>query len=594
MRFLIICVLTLAAAIQPARAQGHRSDPARAAELAASVHADLSCSACHREHRQAVEACGSCHQQAAERHAAGAHRGTPLSCVACHGSHAVQAATTPGARTSRPNIAALCGDCHANTAREANTGAHHVALQAGSPNAPTCVTCHRAHDVARAVPADKCGTCHASALLDHERSAHASTVACSTCHATHREPSGLAANGARTYVGSLARCADCHRDQLEDHTRGPHGEAARGGDPNAPACATCHGAHSAISDRDPASPLAPVRRGEVCGTCHLGANAVFATGAYHHDPSELGHRVVDWVRVMYGMMIVVVIAGMLFHNALDFRRRWVDRRKHRPASGERVARFTLVERIQHWTLAISFLTLLGTGFSFHFGWRPISMDPATWAAWRSGLHRGAAIVFMALSVVHVGWLALTRRGRMNLAALRPRIRSVTDAICFVACCLRLGPPSTADWRALVETIKYNLGRAPSRPAQGRFTYAEKMEYYALVWGGIVMVGTGLALCFVTPLLDRFPAWTAHLAGVIHFYEATLAGLAIIVWHFYSTMFRPDVFPLSRAMISGDIPSSEAAEEHPLEHAPSCPRCHRAPSQCQCTPDAVSSTKTPTT
>lgn len=286
---------------------------------------------------------------------------------------------------------------------------------------------------------------------------------------------------------------------------------------------------------------------------------------------------------MYMMMIVLVIGGMLVHNGIDFRRRWLDRKRHATAS-ERVARFTRFERVQHWTLASSFIVLLATGFAFRFGWRPPGLDAPTWAGWRANLHRGAALVFMTIAVTHILWLGLSRRGRMNLAALRPRIRSVKDAICAVACCFRLGPPSTNDWRALIGTMKYNLGLAPERPPQGRFTYAEKMEYYALVWGGIVMVATGLGLWFVVPVLTRTPAWVAHLLDTVHLFEATLAGLAIVVWHFYFTIFRPEVFPISRAMITGTIPRQEADEEHALEVAASsdaCTACGKSVADCTC-------------
>jgi len=37
---------------------------------------------------------------------------------------------------------------------------------------------------------------------------------------------------------------------------------------------------------------------------------------------------------------------------------------------------------------------------------------------------------------------------------------------------------------------------------------------------------------------------------VHFYEAVLASLAIVIWHFYSVIFDPDVYPLNTAFLTG--------------------------------------------
>jgi hypothetical protein len=55
-----------------------------------------------------------------------------------------------------------------------------------------------------------------------------------------------------------------------------------------------------------------------------------------------------------------------------------------------------------------------------------------------------------------------------------------------------------------------------------------------------------------------------IARTIHFYEAWLATLSIIVWHFYYVMFNPDTYPMNMAWITGKLTESEMAEEHPLE------------------------------
>ena len=43
-----------------------------------------------------------------------------------------------------------------------------------------------------------------------------------------------------------------------------------------------------------------------------------------------------------------------------------------------------------------------------------------------------------------------------------------------------------------------------------------------------------------------------VATSVHFYEAVLATLAIVVWHFYSIIFDPDVYPLNTAFLTGRV------------------------------------------
>ena len=63
---------------------------------------------------------------------------------------------------------------------------------------------------------------------------------------------------------------------------------------------------------------------------------------------------------------------------------------------------------------------------------------------------------------------------------------------------------------------------------------------------------------------NFPMWTYDVVRAVHFYEAILATLTIIVWHFYSVVFNPDVYPMNWAWITGEMTEHEMEEEHGLE------------------------------
>jgi cytochrome b subunit of formate dehydrogenase len=98
----------------------------------------------------------------------------------------------------------------------------------------------------------------------------------------------------------------------------------------------------------------------------------------------------------------------------------------------------------------------------------------------------------------------------------------------------------------------------------RFGYIEKAEYWALVWGTLVMAASGLILWFDNYFMNLLTKLGWDIARTVHFYEAVLATLAIVVWHFYYVIFNPSVYPMNTAWWNGKITEEEMADEHPLE------------------------------
>ena len=64
------------------------------------------------------------------------------------------------------------------------------------------------------------------------------------------------------------------------------------------------------------------------------------------------------------------------------------------------------------------------------------------------------------------------------------------------------------------------------------------------------------------LRKRGSVWWIDIATTIHFYEAILATLAIIIWHFYHVIFDPDVYPMSWTWFDGKMSEHLFKEEHP--------------------------------
>jgi len=301
-------------------------------------------------------------------------------------------------------------------------------------------------------------------------------------------------------------------------------------------CASCHGIHNIRRSTDPLSTINAKNLPQTCGACHPGAGQHFAIGPVHSGSlTSTEHASVKWIRIAYWLIIPMTIGFMLLHNGLDFFSKLIRHRAH-PAGPEH-ERMNLQFRIAHWMVQISFPALVITGFALKF--------PESWWAslvpYRGTLHRAAAILLCISVAYHIGHLLIVRRDRIVL---------------------RLLLPAWQDLRDLFDLIRYHLGLIPERPQFGAFSYAEKMEYWAFMWGTIVMAVSGFLLWFNNLTLRWFPKWITDAATALPYYEAILATAAIVVWHFYMVIFDPDVYPMDRAWITGKTSAHPRKAEEP--------------------------------
>ncbi|MBR9977719.1 MAG: cytochrome c3 family protein [Bacteroidetes bacterium] len=454
--------------------------------------------------------------------------GDAANCVDCHGSHEMKRAFDPESRVHKLNIAEDCGQCHGEVMDEFNQSIHGQAIAGGNMGSPTCTDCHGEHNIfdvqdprspvfARNLAREVCSPCHESLALS--------------------EKYGLDTRQVRTYEDSY------------------HGLALVGGSASVTNCASCHGVHNILPSSDPRSLIHKDNLVSTCGSCHPNASVRFATGKIHvSERNAEEDPILYWISTIYIILIIVIIGGMLLHNILDFRRKAIDklkiRRGHLPHHAGSVrlhVRMTRNERLQHATLLISFFILVITGFMLRFPdswWVILIRDISEYAfETRSLLHRIAGVVIIGVSMYHIFYLALTERGRQLFKDLLPRWKDATDAYGL---------------------IKYNLGISEIKPKFDRFSYIEKSEYWALVWGNIVMGATGIIMWFNEFFLEIFTKLGYDIARVVHYYEAWLATLAILIWHIYFVLFNPDVYPMNLAWLKGTITEEEMEHEHPLE------------------------------
>jgi formate dehydrogenase gamma subunit len=449
-------------------------------------------------------------------------------CVDCHGAHEMRRTYDPDSKVNKLHVADDCGKCHSDIKAEFDESVHGKALLKGNTDSPSCVNCHGEHNIL-----------HVNDPNAPVASKNVSKQVCEPCHSSLRlsEQYGFSATRAETFEDSY------------------HGLALRGGSTSVANCASCHGVHNIKPSSDPTSTINKNNLAKTCGTCHPGAGTRFTIGKVHVTYSDAEEEpILYWLAQIYTILIIVIIGGMLLHNILDFRKKakhkLAIRRGEHPApyrSHRLYLRMTVNERIQHLSLLISFFLLVITGFMLRFpdAWWVVMIRDLSESAFelRSLLHRIAGVVMAAASIYHLIYVIGTPRGRKLIIDLFPRIQDAKDA---------------------VAVLKYNLGMSNIKPRFGRFSYIEKSEYWALVWGNIVMISTGLIMWFDNYFMNLFTKLGWDIARTVHYYEAWLAFLAILVWHIYFVIFNPEAYPMNLAWLRGTLSEEEMAEEHPLE------------------------------
>ena len=248
------------------------------------------------------------------------------------------------------------------------------------------------------------------------------------------------------------------------------------------------------------------------------------------------------VRWIYVGVLLVVIGGMAVHNGLIW---WyhVLEKLHRERGKKKVRRFTRLEAVEHQLNLIAFFVLVLTGFALKFpdaSWVRLIDKIGMTEEIRSLTHRTMAVLMITVALLHTGYLLFTCRGRRDLVALMPRAVDVRD---------------------FIHNMAFHLRLRSDRPVFARFDYTEKAEYLALIWGTSVMILSGLILWFPTIASKHLPSWALSVAEVVHYYEAWLAFLAILVWHFFFVFFHPESYPMNLTWLDGKTTEEHAVHKH---------------------------------
>ncbi len=436
------------------------------------------------------------------------------SCDDCHEVHDLKSSADPTSPINQRNVAATCGQCHGGVQRMYDGSIHGRALQAGVTDSPTCTDCHGEHLILR--PSDP------------ESSTYIGRIATSTCGNCHEDPIiirkyGLQGGVVGSYVDSY------------------HGWAVRRKHEDAATCISCHTAHEVLPKRDPGSTVNAANVVSTCQQCHPNVDARFAASYTHTSASLVLNPVNWWIRNVYLVLIVLIIGGMVVHNLVIMNFYMIESRRQQEVHSW-VMRFDRQQVIQHLLLTVSFVVLVVTGFALRFPeawWVKALSSMGLSETTRALTHRIAAVLMIITAFYHMWYIFMTRRGREELRAMLPGWQDVKDVL---------------------ENLRFYTWRSRREAKFGRYDYSQKAEYWALIWGTIAMILTGLVLWFPGDAVKFLPAWSVPASQTIHYYEAWLATLAIIVWHFFFVIFHPEEYPMSWTWLTGRM-SEHAAKKH---------------------------------
>ena len=224
-------------------------------------------------------------------------------------------------------------------------------------------------------------------------------------------------------------------------------------------------------------------------------------------------------------------------------------------------RFRLNFRIQHVALLVTTIMLILTGIPLKFPKNSVSQFVINMFGGAPGareVHHLFALGLILVGLYHLLYIFWAERGRKDFFELLPKLKDFSD---------------------LINQLKYYFGIRKEKVKFGRYSYVEKFDYWAVYWGLVMMIGTGLIMWLFqgkfTPLFFgeiNLPFGTEIITNTLHAIaremhsdEALLATLVIISWHFYNGHLNPHKFPMSMVWLTGKLSKKEMLDEHALEY-----------------------------
>lgn len=449
----------------------------------------------------------------------------------------------------------VCLYCHDEPIFRDPAGAVPVLQTLGAGSLDRCQVCH-----AEQIPVDIAYYLrHIASRLQPARPTLEMAQVCAVCHA---DPRIQDAHGLPNSVASYMRSF--------------HGKAALLGDQQTANCLSCHvragaNAHLMLGPGHADSAVNPVRVADSCRSpaCHPGADKALAAAAVHLDLPTWRGTLEFTVAALFIVLTVLTFGPSMILCVLELFGIVAGRGgvhpdemltlTHKlladPRGRRKLKRFTVPQRIQHWVLVSLFVLLAVTGFPIKFAdtaWAQAVVQTFGGLNVTRLLHHWAGLALIAGMLAHLVYVAGTLLKRR---AAEPAPGFLT-ALTRLPMWLRL-----EDVRKGAQLLAYRLFLRREAPSFGRFNVKEKFEYIGVFWGTFLLGLTGVMLWGEQISSHLVGGRVFNIALIAHTYEAFLAIIHVGILHIVNVMLSPAVFPLSRAMLTGDTPPAELAEQH---------------------------------
>lgn len=531
----------------------------------------------------------------------------------------------PSSNDTDVNIIRTCGDCHDVKTNACslhfNAGLSSPDPQAGQCLSCHPINRHPGNRLSFSTQrqsSETCNSCHSDIAVKIEKSVHGRPdkrpgdhPTCISCHAGYPHSSGnhIFKNH---HKRQMHICIRCHSDSermnrysispncVSSYEHSYHGEAFFHSKKNkAPTCIDCHNSHNIMSVNGKHIPT------NSCIKCHTGASKNFvSSGINHLQVSIDSNPILRTERLFFRILTLSVMICLTAMITFDLRKK-VFCKHCNPKSGKPAAVF----------IALSFYSLIAGMLITIY-----NQYSAKWAFLLWGVSSLAAIITYKIKTIHCSQkrpkryyqrfsfcqrvqhillassfslLALTGMplrfpdiawmqyinilfGGFDGARIAHRIGALILISTFLFHCLYLVWkwkqsgfffkswsmwPTKSDLTDTIDTILFCVTSSRQRPKHDRFTFIEKFDYFAVLWGAPIMIFSGLLLWFPVQIGNHLPPIALSIALIAHSDEALLAVLTILLWHFYNVHLNPDNFPGNSSWITGKLSDTDMEREH---------------------------------
>ncbi len=212
-------------------------------------------------------------------------------------------------------------------------------------------------------------------------------------------------------------------------------------------------------------------------------------------------------------------------------------------------RFHVLHRLLHIIIIFNFTLLTITGFLLHFSefnWASFIVSIMGGAYAAGWLHRFCAVFLYLGILMHISWLFYYK------IVLKKKLSGPDSVL-----------PRKKDAQDLYQNLRYVFNKG-TPPLFDRFSYLQKVDYWAVMLGMQSMGVTGLLMWFPEFFSSLLPGYFINIATHLHLHEAVLAVMYIGLVHMSDTHLVPDIFPMEKTIFTGQIKKNRFMEDHPKE------------------------------